>query len=98
MKFRNEQGEVLDIEDAVDQYCCPIACELCKMRPEIPDDVDCADWAESNPEKAAGLMGYEVVEDGGYFTESERKAYQDMLNRAGKPTGVNIMDLMQDCD
>lgn len=38
------------------------------------------------------------LEEGGYFTENERKAYRDMLNRAGKPTGVKIEDLMQDCD
>ena len=49
-------------------------------------------------EKAARLMGYEVVEEDGHFTEDERKAYQDMLNRAGRPTGVKIEDLMQDCD
>ena len=48
--------------------------------------------------EAASLMGYEVVEDDGYFTEDERKAYQDMLNRAGKSTGIKIEDLMQDCD
>ena len=48
--------------------------------------------------EAASLMGYEVVEEDGHFTEDERKAYQDMLNRAGKPTGVKIEDLMQDCD
>ena len=38
------------------------------------------------------------MEEDGHFTEDERKAYQDMLNRAGKPTGVKIEDLMQDCD
>ena len=48
--------------------------------------------------EAARLMGYEVVEEDGHFTEDERKAYQDMLNRAGRPTGVKIEDLMQDCD
>ena len=49
-------------------------------------------------EEAARLMGYEVVEEDGHFTEDERKAYQDMLNRAGKSTGVKIEDLMQDFD
>ena len=54
-------------------------------------------------------MGDEVVEDepsgnpgkleeGGYFTENERKAYRDMLNRAGKPTGINIEDLMKEAN
>ena len=49
-------------------------------------------------EEAARLMGYEVVEEDGHFTKDERKAYQDMLNRAGKSTGVKIEDLMQDFD
>ena len=48
--------------------------------------------------EAASLMGYEVVEEDGHFTEDERKAYQDMFNRAGKSTGIKIEDLMQDCD
>ena len=48
--------------------------------------------------EAARLMGYEVVEEDGHFTKDERKAYQDMLNRAGKSTGVKIEDLMQDFD
>lgn len=55
-------------------------------------------YTVDNPHEAARLMGYEVVEEDGHFTEDERKAYQDMLNRAGKPTGVKIEDLMQDCD
>lgn len=53
-------------------------------------------FGEENRKKASRLMGYEVVEEDGHFTEDERKAYQDMLNRAGKPTGVKIEDLMQD--
>ena len=52
------------------------------------------DWAKENVEEVARLMGYEVVEDDGYFTENERKSYRDMLNRGGKPTGNNIEDLM----
>lgn len=48
--------------------------------------------------EAASLMGYEVVEEDGHFTEDERKAYQDMLNRAGKSTGVNIEDLMEEAN
>ena len=55
------------------------------------------EWVKRNPHEAARLMGYEVVEEGGYFTENERKSYQDMLNRSGKSTGVKIEDLMQDC-
>lgn len=37
-------------------------------------------------------------EEDGHFTENERKAYQDMLNRAGKPMGINIEDLMEEAN
>ena len=56
------------------------------------------DWAKENVEEVARLMGYEVVEDDGYFTENERKSYRDMLNRGGKPTGNNIEDLMEEAN
>ena len=55
-------------------------------------------FGEENRKKAFRLMGYEVVEEDGHFTEDERKAYQDMLNRAGKPMGINIEDLMEEAN
>ena len=101
MKFRNpETGEVLSISDAVDHYCKQRWCDNCALREPIGDpDKVCADWAEYHPHEAARLMGYEVVlEDEGYMTEDERKAYQDMLNRAGRPTGINIENLMEEAN
>ena len=47
-----------------------------------------------NPAKALR----EALEDDGYFTENERKAYQDMLNRAGKPTGFIVENLMEEAN
>ena len=47
-----------------------------------------------NPAKA----NREALEDDGCFTENERKTYQDMLNRAGKPTGNNIENLMEEAN
>ena len=102
MKFRNPKtGEVIPIYVALSRYCDTKGGWCCKCsfpgamnQPEKP----CAPWAELHPHEAASLMGYEVVEEDGHFTEDERKAYQDMLNRAGKPTGVKIEDLMQDFD
>ena len=100
MKFRNpETGEVLSISNAVDHYCKKRWCDNCALREPVGDpDKVCADWAETHPHEAARLMGYEVVEEDGHFTKDERKAYQDMLNWAGKSTGVKIEDLMQDFD
>lgn len=101
MKFRNpDTGEVfLSISSAADYFCRENDCFLqtCPLKGQT-DGEPCADWANAYPRVAARLMGYEVVEEDGHFTEDERKAYQDMLNRAGKPTGVKIEDLMQDCD
>lgn len=99
MKFRSKTGEVLSISNAVDHYCKKRWCDNCALREPVGDpDKVCADWAEAHPPEAARLMGYEVVEDGGYFTENQRKAYQDMLNRAGKSTGINIEDLMEEAN
>ena len=100
MKFRNpETGEIFNtILLARAKYCeyPRKTCANCSIQKRR--DKWCSDWICEHPREAARLMGYEVVEEDGHFTEDERKAYQDMLNRAGKPTGVKIEDLMQDRD
>ena len=100
MKFRNpETGEIFNsILLARANYCeyPRKTCANCSIQKRR--DKWCSDWICEHPREAARLMGYEVVEEDGHFTEDERKAYQDMLNRAGKPTGVKIEDLMQDRD
>ena len=91
MKFRNpETGEVFET------HCntCGIGSSVCELGWK---GAPCAVLRE-RPYEAARLMGYEVVEEDGHFTEDERKAYQDMLNRAGKPTGINIEDLMEEAN
>ena len=107
MKFRNkETGEEFPyIQAARVSFClyrenaAMTACYTCKLSSRNNGEHSgCVEFCEEHPREAARLMGYEVVEEDGHFTEDERKAYQDMLNRAGKPTGVKIEDLMQDCD
>lgn len=98
MKFRDPKtGKVYqNARAALDSFPCPqrVSCENCKF-----DGNKCTEkWVNEHPQEAASLMGYEVVEEDGHFTEDERKAYQDMFNRAGKSTGIKIEDLMQDCD
>ena len=96
MKFRNKDGEVFcNIIAAWVGFMCPGPCGDCNLQRGSTCEKE---WIESHPREASRLMGYEVVEEDGHFTEDERKAYQDMLNRAGKPTGVKIEDLMQDRD
>lgn len=67
MKFRNpETGEVIPIYVALSSYCNTKGgwCCMCSIpgamnQPENP----CEPWAETHPNEAARLMGYEVVED-----------------------------------
>ena len=100
MKFRSpETGEIFNsILLARANYCeyPRKTCANCSIQKRR--DKWCSDWICEHPREAARLMGYEVVEEDGHFTEDERKAYQDMFNRAGKSTGIKIEDLMQDCD
>ena len=88
MKFCNEQGEIFDAHSykfcgRFDGICseCPLFDKVPKFLAGIARGEKCTEWTLSHPYEAARLMGYEVVEDGGYFTENQRKAYQDMLNR-----------------
>ena len=66
MKFRNpETGEVfLSISSAADYFCRENDCFLqtCPLKAKT-DGKPCADWANAYPREAAGLMGYEVVDD-----------------------------------
>ena len=89
------------IEEANNEFCDrQKSCDTCPLDEPShkKEDTSCVDWCNEHPHEAARLMGYEVVEEDGHFTEDERKAYQDMLNRAGKSTGIKIEDLMKDCD
>lgn len=99
MRFRDPKtGKVYQtVVDALVNYMCPSTCADCPLT-AYRKGKNCVTWVGENPFEAAALMGYEVVEDDGYFTENERKAYQDMLNRAGKSTGVNIEDLMEEAN
>ena len=99
MKFRNpETGEVLSIRNGIYIFCkMRENCFRCPLE-DVDESLDCEKWIEYHPHEAARLMGYEVVEEDGHFTEDERKAYQDMLNRAGKPMGINIEDLMEEAN
>ena len=104
MKFRDPvtQKVFSGIVDANDYFCAKSAAECNSCPLDIPSHqqkkISCESWCKTNQEEAARLMGYEVVEEDGHFTEDERKAYQDMFNRAGKPTGVNIEDLMEEAN
>lgn len=67
MKFRNkETGEVTEgLFTTISQKCRKIACSDCILNKYRSDSagVTCSKWIMDNPEKAAALMGYEVIED-----------------------------------
>mgnify|MGYP001852237898 CR=1 FL=1 len=77
MKFRSpETGEIFNsILLARANYCeyPRKTCANCSIQKRR--DKWCSDWICEHPREAARLMGYEVVEEDGHFTEDERKAY-----------------------
>lgn len=67
MKFKNPTtGEVYDVQDGCDKsgFCRGIPiCTDCPIFPIKDISISCADWVNSHPNKAAELMGYELVPD-----------------------------------
>lgn len=86
MKFRKpETREVLSISYAVDEYCKKRWCDNCNLREPVGDpDKVCADWAETHPNEAARLMGYEVVEENPCETCHEGWAKPSEIGKPGE--------------
>lgn len=82
MKFRNPKtGEIYTVthNDCYESgFCGYTLCSECNIG-KSKGPVKCSEWVNKNPEEAARLMGYEVVED-------EPKA------DSGKPTREFILD------
>lgn len=66
MKFRNpEKGEIYDFEGKdclTSGFCVGIRCEACPIR-RHRSKISCREYVLNNPNTAAHLMGYEVIED-----------------------------------
>lgn len=69
MKFRNRKTrEVYFIEDGATDgchesgFCKGISCNECRIK-EHTRCMPCAEWVTENPERAAELMGYDLVTD-----------------------------------
>ena len=86
MKFKSPDGRVFDnISDAVFYFCRGASCLNCPLSdrkvPRIIKHVYgfCTAYAARNPESAARLMGYQLIEDdcGQAATESNQKAKAD---------------------
>ena len=66
MKFRDPRTkEVIDLESEVrDRLCTKVECDFCPLRSKRNGtNMGCNELIAKFPEKAAALMGYEVVED-----------------------------------
>lgn len=66
MKFRNpEKGKIYDFEGRdclTSGFCVGIRCEACPIR-RHRGKMSCREYVLNNPNTAASLMGYEVIED-----------------------------------
>ena len=66
MKFRNpEKGEIYDFEGRdclTSGFCAGIPCKACPIR-RHRGKMSCREYVLNNPNTAANLMGYEVIED-----------------------------------
>ena len=88
MKFRNPKtGEVYeDIDKMLASYCNidAIDCQKCKLHMLNNDTLlDCEELVKLYPNKAAKLMGYEIIQD---ETDSEPNTpNQEYKKDAGKP-------------
>lgn len=69
MKFRNlKTGEVFDVrkstwQDYMRFFCKTVNCDACRIGRRLAPGELCSDWVNSHPYAAAGLMGYEVIEE-----------------------------------
>ncbi|WNX85240.1 hypothetical protein RWV98_02895 [Agathobaculum sp. NTUH-O15-33] len=63
VKFRDPKtGKVINIKTGVEMFCRGKRCDTCPIHSIHHDDY-CSVWAADHPVEAAGLMGYEVVEE-----------------------------------
>lgn len=66
MKFKNPKtGEIYDVQNGcVDSHFCAHidVCPNCPIH-TVSGPLDCPEWVNDNPEKAAELMGYEIVRE-----------------------------------
>ena len=85
MKFRNpETGEVFEdisdaLEDAYQCWDCPGIGSCPIGRKAMNYNTDCCSVVEKNAERAASLMGYEVVEE---HTQTHEKTHADAIENA----------------
>src|SRR5690625_4319825 len=79
LKFRDPRTkEVIDLESEVrDRLCTKVECDFCPLRSKRNGtNMGCNELIAKFPEKAAALMGYEVVEE---HTQTHKKTHADEI-------------------
>lgn len=80
MKFRNpEKGEIYDFEGRdclTSGFCVGIPCKACPIR-RHRGKMSCREYVLNNPNTAARLMGYEVIEDEPDAPQADQSAKTD---------------------
>ena len=95
MKFRNPKtGEIYWVawdNCNASGFCSEIDCSECPINGM---GSNCSAWVNSNPYKAAQLMGYEVVEDEPLVNNKQFTSKTSGNNPESKPTANQIADLI----
>ena len=90
MKFKKD-GKVYGITSAVYRHCENTDCRHCGMRNKGDN---CVTYAHINPEEAARVMGYEVIEDTPDIREVVEKYGEDVKR---KLTRADILHAAEKC-
>lgn len=95
MKFKNPKtGEIYwVIRDNCDAsgFCSAVDCSECPINGMASN---CSAWVNTNPYKAARLMGYEVVEEESFVNTKQSTNKVSGNNSESKPTAKQIADLI----
>lgn len=93
MKFRNSKtGKIYNVENNncnASGFCADIECKDCPIEYKITMK-RCSDWVNANPEEAARLMGYEVV-------DCHPLSNTQQIEKAEKPARAAILDEAKRC-
>ena len=93
MKFRDPKTEkIYNVENNncnASGFCADIECKDCPIEYKITMK-RCSDWVNANPEEAARLMGYEVV-------DCHPLSNTQQIEKAAKSTRASILDEAKRC-
>lgn len=101
MKFWNkETGKIYDISKEgflgsgfCGKYSSCNNCPISEIEKDLSVDSPCFDWVENNPNKAAEIMGYELIEE----PEEQKETIVSSLKDTGNRTPMGDTGFVRDC-